>query len=123
MWLSSRRPQISPRQATTGEVTIGGANAAVYTDSEKRNAVFFSPGGYFWVPGAGQSMVVIKSGDNETYCMGREVTSMPVEMEEGEVYIVSGGNASIYLKNDGSVQISGDVSVTGRMRVNGTEID
>ena len=85
MWLSNRRAQAQPKKAAVGEVTIGGTEGAVYTDAEKRNASFFAPGGYFWVPSAGQSMVVIKSEDNETCLMGREVTELPVEMQEGEV--------------------------------------
>ena len=123
MWLSNRRAQRTPQNTSVGEVTIGGMNTAVYTNAEMRNAAFFSPGGYFWVPSAGQSMGVIKSEDNESYCMDRQVADLPVDMQEGEVYIVSGGNASIFLKNDGSIRITGDVSVTGRMFVNGTEIN
>lgn len=122
MWLANRKVQGKNTQPTVGEVTIGGRKTAVYTNDEKRNAVFFSPGGYFWLPSCGQNMVVIKSEDDEVCCLDREVTELPVDMQEGEVYIVSGGNASLYLKNDGTVQISGDVSVNGRVFVNGTEI-
>ena len=122
MWLSNRMVRNKSNQPAVGEVTIGGKNTAVYTDGEKRNSVFFSPGGYYWLPSRGQNMVVIKSEDNEICCMDREITELPIDMQEGEVYIVSDGNASIYLKNDGTVQISGDVSVKGRMFVNGTEI-
>ncbi|MBE6948496.1 MAG: hypothetical protein E7456_01495 [Ruminococcaceae bacterium] len=122
MWLSNRKIPAGSNQSAVGEVTIGGRNTAVYTDGEKRNSAFFSPGGYYWLPSCGQNMVVIKSGDGEVCCMDREVTELPVDMQEGEVYIVSGGNASLYLKNDGTVQIMGDVSVNGRMFVNGTEI-
>lgn len=122
MWLSNRKTQATSHQSSIGEVTIGGMKTAVYTDGEKRNSTFFSPGGYYWLPSCGQNMVVIKGEDNEVCCMDREVTELPVDMQEGEVYIVSAGNASLYLKNDGTVQIIGDVSVTGRMFVNGTEI-
>lgn len=122
MWLSNRKTQATGNQSSIGEVTIGGVKTVVYTDGEKRNSAFFAPGGYYWLPSCGQNMVVIKSEDNEVCCMDREVTELPVDMQEGEVYIVSAGNASLYLKNDGTVQIIGDVSVTGRMFVNGTEI-
>ena len=123
MWLSDRGNRITPGRTMTGEVTIGGMNTAVYTDTEMRNAVFFAPGGYFWVPGAGQSMIVLKGEGNEVYCMDRQVTSIPENLEEGEVYITSNGNASIRLKNDGTIGINGDIHVTGRVFVNGTEID
>lgn len=126
MWLSNKKTSSGSARAASGaavgDVTIGGKNTAVYTDAEMRNAAFFSPGGYFWLPSSGQSMVVIKSADNEVCCMDRQVTDIPVDMEEGEVYIVSGGNASLFLKNDGSIHLSGDVSITGRVFMNGTQI-
>lgn len=122
MWLSNRKTQVKSYQSSVGEVTIGGRKAAVYTDGEKRNSAFFSPGGYYWLPSCGQNMVVIKSEDNEVCCMDREVTELPVDMQEGEVYIISAGNASLHLKNDGTIQIKGNVSVNGRMFVNGNEI-
>lgn len=108
--------------ASIGQVTIGGTMTGVYTDGEKRNSTFFSPGGYYWLPKRGQNMIVIKSEDGEICCMDREVTKVPVDMQEGEVYIVSSGKASLHLKNDGTIHISGDISVDGRMLVNGTEI-
>lgn len=122
MWLSNRKSQTAVNHPTVGEVTIGGKKTAVYTDGEKRNVAFFAPGGYYWLPSCGQNMVVIKSEDNEVCCLDCEVTEIPIDMQEGEVYIVSNGKASLYLKNDGTVQISGDISVNGRMFINGTEI-
>ncbi len=123
MWLSERQSRSGSGRTVAGEVTIGGMNTAVYTDTEMRNAVFFAPGGYFWVPGAGQSMIVLKGEGGEVYCMDREVASLPADMEEGEVFITSGGDASIHLKNDGTVHINGDLHVAGRVVVNGTEIE
>ncbi len=122
MWLSNRKTRAETYGASVGEVTIGGRKTALYTDGEKRNSTFFSPGGYYWIPSCGQNMIVIKGEDNEVFCMDREVTQLPIEMQEGEVYIVSDGKASLYLKNDGTIQISGDISVSGRMFINGTEI-
>ena len=62
MWLSKRIVQETPEfePATLGTVSIGGEDAAVVTDGEKRNARVISPGGYCWQPSASDSVLVIK---------------------------------------------------------------
>ena len=70
MWLSKRIVQETPEfePATLGTVSIGGEDAAVVTDGEKRNARVISPGGYCWQPGAGESVLVLKA--SQTYIPG-----------------------------------------------------
>ena len=70
MWLSKRIVQETPEfePATLGTVSIGGEDAAVVTDGEKRNARVISPGGYCWQPSASDSVLVIKG--NELYVPG-----------------------------------------------------
>ena len=121
MWLGERHALPGGTGAGVGQVTVGGGRTAVFTDYERRNATFFAPGGYFWVPKVGQSMMVIKNGEHEVCCLDREVTQLPQGLEEGEVHICSGG-ASITLKNDGRILVSGEIHLDGRLVVNGNEI-
>lgn len=121
MWLADRDRGRSSEAASIGRVTIGGGNTAVVTDRERRGSVFFAPGGYYWMPSVGDSMVVIKSEDNEVCCFDREVREMPEGMSEGDVLITS-GSAEIHIKKSGQIVIKGDVTVEGRLSVNGTEI-
>lgn len=122
MWLGEKNRGSQPDRASVGQVTVGGINTAVYTDGERRGATLFAPGGYYWVPKAGQSVLVLKNGEHEVCCLDREVTDMPEGLSEGEIMICSQG-ASVTLKNDGTILISGDIEVNGRLTVNGNEID
>ncbi len=119
MWLSKRIVQQAPEDeaATLGTVSIGGADAAVITDGEKRNARLISPGGYCWQPGASDSVLVIKG--NELYVPG--ALQSGGEISPGEVMIYSRG-ASIRLQNDGTIAIQGRVEITGEAFVNGRRV-
>ena len=121
MWLGERNRGGQPDSASVGQVTVGGINTAVYTDGERRGASLFAPGGYYWVPRAGQSVLVLKNGEHEVCCLDREVTDPPEGLCEGEIMVCSDG-ASVTLKNDGSILISGNITVNGRLTVNGNEI-
>ena len=83
MWLSKRIVQETPEfePATLGTVSIGGEDAAVVTDGEKRHARVISPGGYCWQPGEQDSVLVIKG--NELYVEGdsAEMNQMIVAVE------------------------------------------
>ena len=87
MWLSKRIVQETPEfePATLGTVSIGGEDAAVVTDGEKRNARVISPGGYCWQPSASDSVLVIKG--NELYVPG--VLQSGGALQPGEVLIYS----------------------------------
>lgn len=119
MWLSRQMMQQQPVQdaAAIGRVSIGGKNTAVVTDGEKRRAAVIAPGGYVWQPQINDSVMVIRS--NEDYIPGTLVT--PNGLLPGEVKIFSKGT-EIFLHNDGSVTIRGNVNVEGTLRVNGREV-
>ena len=119
MWLSKRIVQETPEfePATLGTVSIGGEDAAVVTDGEKRNARVISPGGYCWQPSASDSVLVIKG--NELYVPG--VLQSGGALQPGEVLIYSGG-ASIRLKNSGEIELNGRLEISGEAFVNGRRV-
>ena len=114
MWLSKRIVQETPEfePATLGTVSIGGEDAAVVTDGEKRNARVISPGGYCWRPGAGDRVLVVQAGDGrESRCItGRRQAEK--ELEPGEVRI-SGGTGGVRLYSGGT-DLTGEVSINGQ---------
>ncbi len=120
MWLSKKMARGAREEdaATLGTVSIGGHDAAVITDGEKRNAKLITPGGYCWQPDAADNVLVIKG--NELYVPG--VLSEDVRaVKPGEILIFSKG-ASILLENSGSIRISGRVRIEGELLVNGKKV-
>lgn len=119
MWLSKRIVHETPPEeaATIGTVSIGGAEAAVVTDGEKRNARLISPGGYSWQPEAADSVLVIRG--NELYVAG--ALNGAEALAPGELRIYSHG-AEIRLKNDGKIELVGCVEITGDAFVNGKRV-
>ena len=119
MWLSRRIVQETPElePATLGTVSIGGEDAAVVTDGEKRNARVISPGGYCWQPSEADSVLVIKG--NELYVPG--MLQSGKALAPGEVMIYSRG-ASIRLRNNGTIEIDGRVEITGEAFINGRKV-
>ena len=119
MWLSEReRRRVEERRAAAlvGQVTLGGDPAGVYLDGERRDLPVFGPGGYVWRPGLGQQVLVLKAGEQgEAPCVAGAECGGQWTLEPGEVLIHS-GEASIRLKADGTV------AVTGRMTVNGKTV-
>ena len=120
MWLSKRIVQETPEfePATLGTVSIGGEDAAVVTDGEKRDVRIISPGGYCWQPGAGESVLVLKA--SQTYIPGALQTAQ-AELAPGEVMVFSNA-ARIVLRNNGDMELKGKVRITGRLFVNGREL-
>ena len=117
MWLSKRimqeRPE--PDSATLGTVSIGGEEAAVVTDTEKRQAKLITPGGYCWKPSAADSVLIVKG--NELYLTGALLKGAE-ELAEGEVRIYSRG-ASVTIQNDGRIAVSGNVELAGSVEIMG----
>ena len=120
MWLSKRIVQETPEfePATLGTVSIGGEDAAVVTDGEKRDVRIISPGGYCWQPGAGESVLVLKA--SQTYIPGALQTAQ-AELAPGEVMVFSNA-ARLVLRNNGDIEVKGRVRITGRLFVNGREL-
>lgn len=119
MWLSERK-QSGGTDADLGITSIAGEQVGVLTRGEVRALPLYGPGGYYWIPGDGESVLVIKGGPGgEEQCVsGKLQPPAPTELEPGEVCICSGG-ASVLLKKDGSIRLRGIVQVEGTLSVNG----
>lgn len=112
MWLSKKAAE-APRTepvADVGVVSIGAAQPAVVTDGETRNLAVFAPGGYCWRPAAGEQVLVLKAGA-EGVVAGKRTDAGA--LAPGEILITAPGGASIRLGADGSLALTGTVTVNG----------
>ena len=113
MWLSRQVAGVRRSAAADrGVVTIGGCTPAVYSGAERRALPVFGPGGYFWRPAQGDSVLILKAGeDGEAPCvLGKELAD---EVGSGEILITNGSGASIRLDAQGNLWL------TGRLMLNG----
>ena len=122
MWLSRQmRPGAAVPGAELGVTSISGGQAGVVTRGEARKLPVYGPGGYVWQPASGGSVLVIKggTGGEETCVAGAKQAAAPEGFAPGEVFIHAGGG-SVYLKNDGMVEVcGGHVKLTGRVDIEG----
>lgn len=115
MWIaerSRRRPE--PEElAGLGQVTLPRDPAGVWLDGERRMLPVFAPGGYVWRPSLGEQVLVLKTGQQgEAPCVLGTRCQDKWELEEGEVVLYS-GKAALHLKRDGTVDITGKLTVNG----------
>ena len=69
MWLSGQQKRPAEHgEGQTGIVTVGGGEAAVMLDSERRGLEVYAPAGYRWTPEVGQRVLVIQ-GQGEIPCI------------------------------------------------------
>jgi len=116
MWLSRQmRPAPPTADADLGMTTIGGESAGVLTRGEVRALPVYGPGGYAWLPENGAAVLVIKGGPGgEEQCVvGKQQNHLPEEMKAGEVFLYGPDGNSIYLREDGVVEIWGALMVNG----------
>lgn len=123
MWLTEKINEQLRRQtdpALRGTVTVGGSSAAVWSRGEEREIPVAAPGGYLWHPRRGESVLVLKGGEDgaERYIAGAMAQEAEA-LEEGEVCICSAGGAKLYLRNDGSFELFGALYVNGELYING----
>lgn len=122
MWLSKQmRPPAPTADADLGVTTIAGDSAGVVTRGEVRALPVYGPGGYVWLPDSGAAVLVIKGGPGgEEQCVaGMQQSPPPKGMQPGEVYLYGPGGGAVYLRRDGTVELRGQVSIQGELRVNG----
>ena len=125
MWLSETGRRIEVRTDSTAEigtVSIGGAEAAVQLDGERRTLELLRPANILRIPVIGEEQLVLLCGDGSRVAAGTLGAAIPAGMEPGDICIMT-ENAAITVKNSGAVNISGQVSITGSLRVNGRSID
>ena len=117
MWISERewrRAEQARAAALAGEVTLAGDPAGVYLDGERRALPVFGPGGYVWRPAVGQRVLALKAGERgEAPCVAGAECGAQWDLEPGEVLIHS-GEAAIRLKADGTVAVTGALTVNGK---------
>ena len=116
MWISEqgRRRAEPDGTALVGRVTLPGDPAGVYLAGERRELPVFGPGGYVWRPEEGEQVLVLKTGrQGEAPCVLGKRCQDKWELEEGEVVLYS-GKAALHLKRDGTVDITGTLTVNGQ---------
>lgn len=129
MWLSKQiKPGLVTADADLGVTTISGQKVGVVTRGEVRDLPVYGPGGYLWTPANGAAVLVIKGGPGgEEQCVAgtRPMGEVP-NVGPGEVYLYGPGGNSVYLKQDGRVEIKGSrvsiaggLDITGQLTVNG----
>lgn len=111
MWMANRnQPPMGEPAAELGQVTLS-EEPGVALAGERRGLPVCAPGGYRWTPARGDTVLVIKTGPEEAPCV---VGQLQEAGEPGEVYLSVADGAGIRLKADGSIQLTGKVSVNGR---------
>ena len=133
MWISRKMSEASRREepyASLGQITIGGEETGVMTESEHRNIPMISPGGFVWRPKTGQNVLLIQTDEGEKFITGAMNKGNGTALQDGEVEIYS-ECASITIQNnglvtilgnlklDGNLNVSGDVSIGGKLTVKG----
>lgn len=120
MWLSKKMTEATQEEtpsASLGEITISGDSSGVLLDSEQRGVSLISPGGFRWRPKTGQTVLVLKTGEGESVVAGAVQQDAGV-LQGGEMMLCS-DRASIMLKNDGSISVQGNLSVSGDLGISG----
>lgn len=127
MWLSKtialrQRAAQEGTAADMGVTTIGGGSASVMTRGEQRELEVFAPGGLVWQPQAGDTVLVVKGGTGcQEQCVVAANTAAegPEGLAPGELFLYSCGEASIYLRKDGSIAVKGNGSAEGDWEAEG----
>jgi len=118
MWLSRQmKPAPPTADADLGMTTIAGDRVGVVTRGEVRALPVYGPGGYIWMPRSGEAVLVIKGGPGgEEQCVvGMRQGTVPQGMKPGEVYLCGPDGNSVYLRQDGRVEITGSLIINGEV--------
>jgi len=113
MWLARKEKKAGSRAgAFTGPVTVPGDPAGAWLEGERRGVAVYAPGGYHWVPGQGDEVLVLKAGESGEEPCAVGVPSGGTGLRPGEV-LITAGKGSILMRTDGTVAVSGIFSVNG----------
>lgn len=127
MWIAERtRGQARRMGAERGTVTIGGGAAGVLSRGEARDVATAAPGGYAWRPVRGEQVLLVRGGEEEDACWVVGALGGAAAQEtlaDGEVCLFSSGGASIVLRKNGRVEITGTVYVNGSPLAAGEEAE
>jgi len=123
MWLSrtlSKGETPGDFAAEAGVVTIGGGTPSVMLSGEVRDMEVLSCGGVFWLPEVGDEVVALSTPEGKRF-LAFSSGEAPKGLAEGEIFLKT-KNAGIHLKAGGGIELFGDVSVFGRLRVDGIDV-
>ena len=129
MWLSEHAAAAGGTKrarAGIGTVTIGGKNAAVLLAGEQRNLGVIAPQGMQWRPGRDRQALVLETDDGERYILGvaepagESLGEGELCLKCGETWLKLGSDGT--LSAEGEVHLCGDVYVTGKLFLNGIEV-
>ena len=104
MWIS-RQMIAARRKGPAADVASVDGNNAVGV-SEYRNLAFSGPWGIAYLPPDAAQAVVVSTSAGET-CVGTLAERRGIG--PGELMLFSAGGAEIYLKNNGEIEINGQV--------------
>lgn len=108
-WKSSRE---TAEEGSLGTISVGGETSTVTAAGMQVSSAVFGPSGMHWIPQRGDSVLVIKAGGTENCVVGVEMQT-PEDMQPGEIRLESQG-ASLWLKNDGTICLEGQVLINGK---------
>lgn len=122
MWMAQRQAidRLQESSAEMGEVTLSGAQTGVALDGERRNVKLCLPGGYHWTPSSGDAVLVVKSGAEQAPCVVGVAEQNASPQNAGEVYLSVAKGSGILLKKDGTIQLEGDLCLTGAVKISGS---
>lgn len=109
MWVSKQLTQKSKEEQTPKRMTVTAPGAAGYTmqaGEEERGVQLVAPFGIAYAPLPGQKALVLPLQDTAC-CLG--VWMPDRQLKPGELMLYAASGATIYLKEDGSVVINGQV--------------
>ena len=125
MWLSGQQKRPADHgEGQTGIVTVGGGDAAVLLDSERRGLEVYAPAGYRWTPEVNQRVLVIQ-GQGEIPCVVgvRQDSAQPRSVGiSAKAVDVSGQNVSVQAGSS-AVVAGQSVELRGQVLVNGTPLE
>ena len=125
MWLSGQQKRPSYLgEGQTGIVTVGGGEAAVMLDSERRGLEVYAPAGYRWTPEADQRVLVIQ-GQGEIPCIvGVRQNSARPQRVDISARAVSVGGQDVSVQAEGNAVVEGrSVNLRGTVLINGVSLE
>lgn len=125
MWLSGQQKRPADHgEGQTGIVTVGGGDAAVMLDSERRGLEVYAPAGYRWTPEVNQRVLVIQ-GQGEIPCIvGVRQDSARPQSVGVSANSVSVSGQSVTVQAGGNAAVAGQsVELRGRVLVNGVLLE
>lgn len=123
MWIAKKTAQMGggDEGSCVGTVSVGGVRPAVVTDGEVRGTELIALGGSVYVPRAGDEVLLETTNQGEKLVLGRVLSEGANGVSEGELVLcVPEGNGKIVFKNNGEIEISGNIVLTGSTNINGT---